>query len=164
MRRVRCPRSLYSAGSASGSSRQIGLPFDRPRPAVSSYRGGRVELRLGGGCTLAFAACAWGRGEPVHGLQAGLAALADAAWCGERHCDRQPDRGSHGQRAGRSCGVFVNTLVLRTDTSGNPSLRELIGRVRASNLLAYSHQDVPFERLLSAQPCRARCRTIHCSR
>src|SRR5439155_927061 len=29
-----------------GLPEQIALPFDRPRPAVSSYRGGSVELRL----------------------------------------------------------------------------------------------------------------------
>ena len=40
-------------------------------------------------------------------------------------------------------GFFVNLLVLRTDLSGNPTFRELLGRVRQVALGAYAHQDLP---------------------
>ncbi|WP_217146315.1 condensation domain-containing protein, partial [Streptomyces sp. AC627_RSS907] len=45
-------------------------------------------------------------------------------------------------------GFFVNNLVLRTDTSGDPTFRTLVDRVRAVDLAAYAHADVPFEHLV----------------
>jgi amino acid adenylation domain-containing protein/non-ribosomal peptide synthase protein (TIGR01720 family) len=45
-------------------------------------------------------------------------------------------------------GFFINMLALRTDLSGNPTFLELLRRIRETTLEAYSHQEMPFVKLV----------------
>jgi amino acid adenylation domain-containing protein len=56
-------------------------------------------------------------------------------------------------------GLFANLTILRTNLGGNPSLHQVLQRVRATTLDAYAHQELPFEYL-----ARALVRAYQCDR
>ncbi len=53
-------------------------------------------------------------------------------------------------------GLFLNTLIMNVDLSGNPTLQDLVQRVRATTLEGYRYQDLPFEHIVKdLQPRRS---------
>jgi len=136
--------------------KMLDLPTDRPHPPIQTHRGASVFFeidppRLEGLRTLA-------RGEKTT-LFVALLALYQALlgrWCGVDDLSvGSPVAGRNRSELEGLIGFFVSTVVLRGRLDGDPSLRQLLGRLGEVNAGANAHQELPFERVVEAlQPER----------
>ena len=132
-----------------GAASLLALPTDRPRPAVQSNRGASVDIEFSPELTTAIKDLSRQEGTTYF-----VTLLAMFNTFLHRYSG-QDDISIGSPVANRSraeieglIGFFINTLILRTDLSGDPSFRELLGRVREVTLEAQAHQDLPFEMLV----------------
>ncbi|WP_308434466.1 condensation domain-containing protein, partial [Streptomyces litmocidini] len=138
-------------GALEGLPEEHGLNLDRPRPARASHRGGQVELDLGADLFERIAVLARSEGcTPFMVVHAALVAALTRLGAGTDLAIGSPTAGRGEPELQDLVGFFVNTLVLRTSSAGDPSFRELLGRVRTADLDAFAHQEAPFDLVLEA--------------
>jgi len=126
------------------------LPTDHPRPAIWSHRGALAGAFLPG--ELADRLEQVGRScgaTSFMTLFAGFLALLQRYTSQEDLVVGTPLAGRGRPEVQDLIGFFVNTLAVRVPLDGDPSFAALLGRVRATVLEAYEHQDVPFEKLVA---------------
>ncbi|PPF44266.1 non-ribosomal peptide synthetase [Pseudoclavibacter sp. AY1F1] len=129
---------------------EIALPRDRERGARPSDIG-HLAFELGTERHLALReVAAQHRTSLFIVLHAAVAAALGQHGAGADIVVGTPVAGRVDPKLERLVGFFVNTVALRTSLEGNPTLGELIERVRVGNTESYAHQDVPFDAVVDA--------------
>ncbi|WP_437287312.1 amino acid adenylation domain-containing protein [Sorangium sp. So ce406] len=129
------------------------LPTDRQRPHVQTYAGAREELELPPDLLERLAALGRQEGATLFtAVATGLFALLHRYSGQTDLCVGTPVAARSRVAFEGVFGCFLNTLALRVDVSGNPSVKELLARVRSAVTEAQAHQGVPFERVLQELP------------
>ncbi|MGM7643954.1 amino acid adenylation domain-containing protein [Nocardia sp. JW2] len=139
---------------------EIDLPTDRPRPAVQSFAGATTGFDIDADLHAGLAALARREGVTLFMVvQAALATLLARLSDTDDVAIGTPIAGRGARELDDLVGMFVNTLVLRSRIAGDEPFTTLLAATRDTDLRAFAHADVPFERVVDAvQPARSTSR------
>ncbi len=126
------------------------LPTDRPRPAVQTFDGASYEFRVGRDVLDGLTAVGKAGGATLYMtlLAAYQVLLARSSGQGD-FAVGSPIAGRDRPEVEGLIGMFVNMLTLRAALDDDPTFAELLERTRTTVLDAFSHQDIPFEQLVT---------------
>ncbi len=135
----------------------VDLPADRPRPATASGVGATVDVQIPAGVADRISVVAQdNRVTDFMVVHAALATLVARLSGTDDIAIGTPIAGRGQEELERVVGMFVNTLVLRTQVSPAKSFGELLSQVKAVDVEAFAHADVPFETVVDAlKPTRS---------
>ncbi|OYE01728.1 non-ribosomal peptide synthetase [Nostoc sp. 'Peltigera membranacea cyanobiont' 232] len=139
-----------------GAPALLELPTDRVRPKTQTFRGSHHQVALSKELNSALLSFSQQHGvTPFMTLLAAFKTLLYRYTGQTDICVGTVTANRDRPEIASLIGFFVNTLVLRTDISGEPTFEDVLSRVKEVTLLAYAHQDVPFEKLVEElQPVR----------
>ncbi|WP_157108390.1 non-ribosomal peptide synthetase, partial [Aldersonia kunmingensis] len=150
----------YWSTQLAGVPDQLDLPLDRPRPAVQSFAGAALDFEIDADLHAGLVELARAHDATLFMVvHAALAVLLARLSGTEDIAIGTPIAGRGERELDDLIGMFVNTLVLRTGVDGGGSFAELLAQTRETDLGAFGHADVPFERLVEIlDPVRSQAR------
>ncbi|WP_460727184.1 amino acid adenylation domain-containing protein, partial [Nocardia heshunensis] len=150
----------YWSSELAGLPDQIDLPSDRPRPAVASNAGGVYEFSIDADLLAGLNGLAREHGASLFMVvHAAFAALLARLSNGDDIAIGTAVAGRGEQEIDDAIGMFVNTLVLRTAVDSGARFSDLLARTKDTDLAAFGHADLPFERLVEIlNPARSQAR------
>jgi amino acid adenylation domain-containing protein len=134
-----------------GELRELALPYDRPRTGTADCRGGTCHFEVPS--DLAAKLKDLSREQHVT-----LYVTLLAAWktllsrlTGQTDISIGTPAATRSQPEVQDLiGCLINTLVMRTNLNDNPTVGELLGRVRTTAHEAFAHRDYPYVELTRA--------------
>ncbi len=147
----------YWRRALDGSPELLAVPADRRRPPTPSYRGGQVECAIDAVIHRELRTVATSNNVSMFMvLHAALAVLLHRMTATDDITVGTPVAGRGHPALDGLIGMFVNTLVLRTRIDPDARFTDLLHAVRDTDLDAFAHADVPFERLVEVlNPARS---------
>ena len=136
-------------GKLAGAQTLLDLPTDHPRPTGHSWHGSTEGISLDAILLAKLKALA--QTERCTLFMIAMASFQALLW---RYTNQEsiligtPIAGRSEIEVENMIGLFVNTLVFRADFPHNLTFRQLMQQVRSFALEAYTHQDVPFEKVV----------------
>ncbi|WP_242031206.1 amino acid adenylation domain-containing protein [Anabaena sp. FACHB-1237] len=142
---------VYWQEKLAGIPPLLELPCDRPRPKEQTYNGEHARMELPVHLCESLRVFSYQQGATLFMtmLEAFIILLhhyvgQDDIFIGSAVANRRM------HQMEKIMGMIVNNLVLRTDVSGNPTVRELLHRVRKVTIEAYANEDIPFDKVVEA--------------
>ncbi|MGW5289891.1 amino acid adenylation domain-containing protein [Rhodococcus pyridinivorans] len=136
-------------GALAGAPEVLTLPTDRPRPPRRSMRGAVHEFVIDGDIARAVDTVARERNVTTFMVVHAALSVLLAKISGESDVVIGTPVAGRGERAlDDLVGMFVNTLALRTEVMPRNRFTDLLTEVRERDLAAFSHADLPFERVV----------------
>uniref|UniRef100_UPI0038B3E71C non-ribosomal peptide synthase/polyketide synthase n=1 Tax=Nocardia caishijiensis TaxID=184756 RepID=UPI0038B3E71C len=139
---------------------QLDLPADRPRPAVQSFAGSKVDVRIDAETHRALVELARAEGATLFMVVHTALAVLLARLSGTDDIAIGTPMAGRGEAVlDDMIGMFVNTLVFRTQVRRGEAFTDLLARQREDDIAAFANADVPFERLVEVlNPVRSTAR------